>query len=97
MEIKGKDGKTHSLTTDVSSTFDAVEKAIHTWCRLWWWDPDTIAIVRVNEISWSVPVPARYRKAQPMKPLQEPLQRSKTRMPTGSPMADNFFIDRPET
>jgi len=51
-----KDGNKHILTTDASSTYDAVAKAVQAWSRLWWWGSDTVAIVRRNEESWNVPV-----------------------------------------
>jgi hypothetical protein len=56
VEITGKDGKKHVLTTDAASTYDAVGKAVQAWSRLWWWSADTVAIVRRNDESWNVPV-----------------------------------------
>lgn len=56
VEITGKDGQKHILTTDAASVFDAVEKAIQAWGRLWFWDPDAIAIVKRNDESWNVPI-----------------------------------------
>jgi hypothetical protein len=56
VEITGKDGKKHLLTTDASSTYDAVAKAVQAWSRLWWWDSDTVAVVKRNEESWNVPI-----------------------------------------
>lgn len=56
IEIMGKDGKKHILTTDATSTYDAVSKAIQAWSKLWWWDSHTVAIVKRNDESWNVPV-----------------------------------------
>lgn len=49
VEITGKDGKKHTLTTDAVSAFAAVEQAVKAWSNLWWWDPDVVAIVKRNE------------------------------------------------
>jgi hypothetical protein len=38
VEITGKDGKKHILTTDAASAYGARKKAIEAWSRLWWWD-----------------------------------------------------------
>jgi hypothetical protein len=65
VEITGKDGKKHILTTDASSTFDAVAKAVQAWSRLWWWDSDTIAIVRRNDESWNVPTRRVIERRRP--------------------------------
>ena len=56
VEITGKDGKKHTLTSDATSSYDAVQKAAQAWSRLWWWDADTVAIVRRNDESWNVPI-----------------------------------------
>lgn len=68
VEITGKDGKKHILTTDAASAYGAVEKAIEAWPRLWWWGADTIAIVRRNDEIWNFrvrkviePASARFR------------------------------------
>jgi hypothetical protein len=52
--MQGKDGKPHTLTMDASSSFDAVDKAVNAWVRLWWYDPDAIMTVRRGEESWRV-------------------------------------------
>jgi hypothetical protein len=56
VEITGKDGKKHILTTDAESAYGAVEKAINAWSKLWWWDSGVVAIVRRNDESWNVSV-----------------------------------------
>jgi hypothetical protein len=56
LEIIWKDGKRHCLTTNAGSAFAAVQQAIDAWSRLWWWDPDVVAIVRRNDEIWNVPV-----------------------------------------
>ena len=62
VEITGKDGKKHILTTDAASTYDAVEKAVQAWSRLWWWDADVVAIVKRNDESWNVPINSVIQK-----------------------------------
>lgn len=52
--MTGKDGNTHHLTTSATSLFDAADKAIKAWCKLWWFSPDTALIVRWNEETWTV-------------------------------------------
>jgi hypothetical protein len=52
--MKGKDGKTHAYTVEASSLFDATEKAIHQWSRLWWFDPDTLLQVSSCDEQWTV-------------------------------------------
>lgn len=56
VEITGKDGKKHILTTDAASAFDAVSQAIRSWSQLWWWDSDVVAIVKRNDDSWNISV-----------------------------------------
>lgn len=56
VEITGKDGKKHFLTTDATSTYDAVEKAVDAWSRLWWWNSETVAVVKRGEQSWNISV-----------------------------------------
>lgn len=64
VEITGRDGKKHILTTDATSAYDAVEKAVEAWNVLWWWDADTIAIARRNDESWNIPIGASLSEGQ---------------------------------
>jgi hypothetical protein len=64
VEITRKDGKKHILTTDASSIYDDVAKAVQTWSRLWGWDADTVAIVKRNDETWNVPVRRVIQKSQ---------------------------------
>jgi hypothetical protein len=61
VEINGKNGKKYCLTIGATSAYVVVEKAMNAWSRLWWWDPDVVAIVRRNDESWNVPVRKRGR------------------------------------
>jgi hypothetical protein len=63
VEITGKDGKKHILTTDAASAYAAVQKAINAWSRLWWWDSGMVAIVRRDDESWNIPVRKVIEKA----------------------------------
>jgi hypothetical protein len=63
VEITGKDGKKHILTTDAASAYTAVQKAIDAWSKLWWWDSGVVAIVRRDDESWNIPVRKVIEKA----------------------------------
>lgn len=56
VEITGTDGTTHFLTTDATSAYAAVEQAIDSWAKLYWWDSNGIATVKRSEESWNIPV-----------------------------------------
>jgi len=56
LKSPARDGKKHILTTDASSAYGAVQKAIEALSRLWWWHSDVVAIVRRNDESWNIPV-----------------------------------------
>jgi hypothetical protein len=62
VEIKGADGETHFLTTEASSTFDAISQAIEAWGKFWWFAPSENALVRCGDRSWSVSVRAVLAK-----------------------------------
>jgi len=53
VQTKGKDGETHSLTLEASSVFDAADKAINRWARLWWFS-DALITVQSCEERWIV-------------------------------------------
>jgi hypothetical protein len=45
--MEGDDGKTHSLTVQASSVFDAAQQGISAWAMFWWYragraDPGTV-------------------------------------------------------
>lgn len=44
VEMQGKDGKTHTLKMDASSSFDAVGQAVNAWVKLWWYDPNAVMV-----------------------------------------------------
>jgi hypothetical protein len=52
--MKGKDGKTHSLTVGASSLFQAAQQGIEAWSKLWWFDPETLIMVQVGDQRWAV-------------------------------------------
>jgi hypothetical protein len=52
--MQGKDGQLHCLTLKAASLYDAANKAINVWARLWWFDPDTAVIVQSSEEVWQV-------------------------------------------
>jgi hypothetical protein len=56
VEITGKDGEKHFLTTDAASAYAAVQHAIDAWAKFWWWDSTAIATVKRSEESWNIPV-----------------------------------------
>ena len=64
----GKDGKTHSLTTEAASLFDAAEKGINAWSRLWWYDPETNITVQSDDDRWTV-TPQALRKWREQKKI----------------------------
>jgi hypothetical protein len=49
-------GKKRFLTTDATSSYEAVERAIKAWSLLWFCDADAIATVKHGEQSWSINV-----------------------------------------
>ena len=54
VQMKGKDGQLHCLTLEAASLYDAADKAINAWARLWWFDPATVVIVQSSEEVWHV-------------------------------------------
>ena len=54
IEMKGKDGQTHAITTQASSLFDGAAQAIARWSKLWWFDPETVLTVRFGDETWMV-------------------------------------------
>lgn len=54
VQIKGKDSIAHSLTLEASSVFDAANRAIQSWARYWWFDPETLLIVQAGDQRWAV-------------------------------------------
>jgi hypothetical protein len=52
--MKGKDGKTHSLTIQATSLFQAAEQGIQTWARFWWFDTDALIAVQSDDECWTV-------------------------------------------
>ena len=52
--MKGKDGRLHCVTLEASSLYDAADKAINAWARLWWFDADPVLMVQSSEEVWHV-------------------------------------------
>ena len=54
VQMVGKDGNPHTLTLEASSLFDAADKAIRAWAKLWWFDPTASLTVQSCEDRWTV-------------------------------------------
>jgi hypothetical protein len=50
----GRDTLSHAVTIEASSPFDAADKAIQAWARLWWFDPHADVTVRIADKEWRV-------------------------------------------
>jgi hypothetical protein len=54
VEMRGKDGKMHSVTLDATRAYDAAEKATRPWSLLWWFNPEAIITVQRGEQHWRI-------------------------------------------
>jgi hypothetical protein len=54
VQMLGKDRRTHTLTLEAASLFDAADQAINQWSRLWWFDPQAALHVQSCEDRWTV-------------------------------------------
>ena len=54
VEINGDDGALHAVTLEASSLFDAANKAIEGWARLYWYRTDAPLTVHYGEQRWKV-------------------------------------------
>ena len=50
----GRDGQTHEVAVEASSLFDAADRAIQQWLRLWWYLPNGFVEVRMGDKCWKV-------------------------------------------
>jgi hypothetical protein len=48
------DGKRHQVAVDAASLFDAVDRAIQQWSRLWWFNAAAVAEVQLGKRRWRV-------------------------------------------
>ena len=44
----GQNGRTYETTVEVTSPFDAADRAIQQWARLWWYRPGAVVEVRMG-------------------------------------------------
>jgi hypothetical protein len=54
VEMIGDDGKTHSTTLEASSLYEAADKALTAWARLWWFNPQIDITVHRGGDCWKV-------------------------------------------
>ena len=47
-------GKVHTLEVEASSAFDAVDQAVQSWAKLWWYEPDAVIEVRAGDQCWKI-------------------------------------------
>jgi hypothetical protein len=52
----GQDGRTYETVVEASSLFDAAERALRQWARLWWYRPNAVVEVRMGDKCWKVSV-----------------------------------------
>jgi hypothetical protein len=52
----GKDGRTYETAVEASSVFDAANRALRQWPRLWWYRHDAVVEVRMGGQRWKVSV-----------------------------------------
>jgi hypothetical protein len=50
----GKDGRTYETTVEAASLFDAADRALLQWARLWWYRPNGSVEVRMGDKCWRV-------------------------------------------
>jgi hypothetical protein len=61
VSIIGRDGQAHTLEVETSSVFDAVDQAVQSWSKLWWWYADAVIEVRAGDQCWKIQT-ARVRE-----------------------------------
>jgi hypothetical protein len=44
----GQDGRTYETTVEATSLFDAADRALQQWARLWWYRPGAVVEVRMG-------------------------------------------------
>jgi hypothetical protein len=50
----GQDGRTYEAAVEAASLFDAADRAIQQWARLWWYRPNAALEVRMGDKCWKV-------------------------------------------
>ncbi|HXT77021.1 MAG TPA: hypothetical protein VN780_12080 [Candidatus Eisenbacteria bacterium] len=54
VSIMGQDGQTYSLDVTASSLFEAVDQALQSWAKFWWYEPDAVIEVRAGDQRWKI-------------------------------------------
>ena len=54
VSMVGQDGRTHEAAVEASSLFDAADRALQQWERLWWYRPNGFVEVRMGGQCWKV-------------------------------------------
>jgi hypothetical protein len=54
VSMVGQDGRTYDITVEASSLFDATDRALQQWARLWWYRPNGFVEVRMGDKCWRV-------------------------------------------
>ena len=54
VSMVGKDGRTYETTVEAASLFDAADRALQQWARLWWYRPNGFVEVRMGDKCWRV-------------------------------------------
>jgi hypothetical protein len=52
----GQGGQTHETAVEAASLFDAADRALEQWSRLWWYRPNAVVEVRMGGKCWKVSV-----------------------------------------
>jgi hypothetical protein len=68
--MKGEDGQLHTLEYDAASLFDAADKAIYDWHRLWWFTSDADLEIKSGGEQWRVSQ-ERLRESRPNWPKSD--------------------------
>src|SRR6516162_9816136 len=48
----GQDGRTYETVVEATSLFDAADRALQQWARLWWYRPNGFVEVRMGDKCW---------------------------------------------
>jgi hypothetical protein len=54
VSMVGQDAETHEAAVEASCLFDAADRAIQQWSRLWWYRPNGFVEVRMDDKCWKV-------------------------------------------
>jgi hypothetical protein len=54
VSIIGQDGQTYSREVTASSAFGAVDQAVQSWSKLWWYEPNAVVEVRAGDQRWKI-------------------------------------------